>query len=108
MAFLVRSIHVGSASFILGGAILLIIVFYVFRSEQAASTTVLIKLMQAYELGFWAAMGLIVATGIGNIAHFGEACRSPTRCGAAASSSSSAWSRFCSHSRRYECSPYIL
>ncbi len=72
MAFLVRSLHVGSASFVLGGAILLIIVFYLSRSDSL-STSVMLKLMQAYEWGFWAAMGLIVATGIGNVAYLGAA-----------------------------------
>lgn len=72
MAFLVRSIHTGSAAFILGGAILLIIAFYLVRSEQVSSTAVMLKLMQAYEYGFWAAMGLMVATGVGNLGHFGE------------------------------------
>ena len=71
MAFLVRTIHVGSVSFILGGAILLLIVFYLNRTAPLSSTDVVLKLMQAYEYGFWAAMGLIVATGIGNVAHFG-------------------------------------
>jgi hypothetical protein len=72
MAFLVRSVHVGSVSFILGGAILLLIVFTLHRSAPMSSTEVLLKLMEAYEYGFWAAMGLIVATGVGNVAHFGD------------------------------------
>ena len=72
MAFLVRGIHVGSVTFILGGAILLILVFYLNRSTPIGPTDVMLKLMQAYEYGFWAAMGLIVATGIGNVAHFGD------------------------------------
>ena len=33
--------------------------------------------MQAYEYGFWAAIGLIVATGVGNLAHFGEGLPGP-------------------------------
>jgi hypothetical protein len=37
-----------------------------------SSADVLLKLMEAYEYGFWAAMGFIVATGVGNIAHFGD------------------------------------
>jgi putative copper export protein len=72
MAFLVRSIHVGSVSFTLGGALLLLIVFAIHRSAPKSSTEVLIKLMEAYEYGFWAAMGLVVATGVGNLAHFGD------------------------------------
>lgn len=77
MAFLVRGIHVGSVTFVLGGALLLILVFYFMRSEQLSSTAVLLKLMQAYEFGFWAAIGLLAATGIGNIAHFGDALPAP-------------------------------
>src|SRR5262245_19099605 len=77
MAFLVRTIHVGSASFMLGGAILLIIAFLLLRHDQSASTAIMLKLMQAYEYGFWAAIGLIVATGVGNIAHFGDALPGP-------------------------------
>src|SRR5688572_19856931 len=77
MAFLVRSIHVGSVSFILGGAILLLIVFYLHRTAPLSSSDVVLKLMQAYEYGFWAAMGLIVATGVGNLAHFGEGLPDP-------------------------------
>lgn len=72
MAFLVRSIHVGSVTFVLGGALLLVLIFYLNRSTPLSSTDVLLKLMEAYEYGFWAATGLIVATGIGNIAHFGD------------------------------------
>ena len=72
MAFFVRTIHVGSVSFILGGAILLLIVFYLHRTAPPASSEILVRLMQAYEYGFWAALGLIVATGVGNVAHFGE------------------------------------
>lgn len=72
MAFLVRSIHVGSVTFILGGAILLLIIFYLNRSGPLSSSDVALKLMAAYEYGFWAAMGLIVATGVGNVAHFGD------------------------------------
>lgn len=72
MAFLVRSIHVGSVTFILGGALLLVLVFYLNRSGPLSSSAVLLKLMEAYEYGFWAAMGLIVATGVGNVAHFGD------------------------------------
>ncbi len=72
MAFLVRGIHVGSVTFVLGGALLLVLVFYLNRSGPLTSTDVLLKLMEAYEHGFWAAMGLIVATGVGNVAHFGD------------------------------------
>jgi putative copper export protein len=72
MAFVVRSIHVGSVTFILGGALLLVLVFYFHRSGPLSSSDVILKLMEAYEYGFWAAMGLIVATGVGNVAHFGD------------------------------------
>lgn len=77
MAFLVRSVHVGSVTFILGGALLLVVVFYLHRTGPLTSTDVLLKLMEAYEYGFWAAIGLTVAPGVGNVAHFGDGLPGP-------------------------------
>lgn len=78
MAFLIRTIHVGSAAFILGGAVLLILVFFVAREQRATNARWQLTLMQAYEWGFWGAVGLIVATGVGNLGHFGKALPAPS------------------------------
>jgi putative copper export protein len=70
MAFLVRWLHVSSASFLLGGALLLFILFQVSKRRGADRQTML-DLMQAYEWASWGAIGLIVMTGVGNLGHFG-------------------------------------
>ena len=77
MPFVVRWIHVTSVAFLFGGALLLFIVFLITKRRTEARRT-LLDLMQAYEMGSWAAVGLVVMTGVGNLGHFGEAIPGPT------------------------------
>ena len=70
MAFLVRWVHVTAVSIILGGALLLFILFLVL-GRRHDNRRVLLDLMQAYEWSFWGAVGLAVMTGVGNLGHFG-------------------------------------
>jgi hypothetical protein len=76
MAFAIRWLHVTSAAFLFGGALLLFILFLVSK-RRAADRRTLLDLMQAYEWASWGAIGLIVATGAGNLGHFGAALPDP-------------------------------
>jgi hypothetical protein len=76
MAFAIRWLHVTSAAFLFGGALLLFILFLVSK-RRAADRRTLLDLMQAYEWASWGAIGLIVATGAGNVGHFGAALPDP-------------------------------
>jgi hypothetical protein len=76
MAFAIRWLHVTSAAFLFGGALLLFILFLVSK-RRAADRRTLLDLMQAYEWASWGAIGLIVVTGAGNLAHLGAALPDP-------------------------------
>jgi hypothetical protein len=76
MAFFIRWLHVTSVAFIFGGALLLFILFVVSRSRDADRGT-LLDLMQAYEWASWAAIGLVIMTGVGNLGHLGDALPDP-------------------------------
>jgi hypothetical protein len=74
MTFLVRSIHVGSASFLIGGGLLLILLWLMqMHGEARLPAAAHLQFMAVYEWGFWGAAGLMVATGIGNLGAFGSA-----------------------------------
>ena len=78
MSYLIRLLHVGTASFLIGGAILILILYFRSRSQPGTEDwRWLLDAMSAYEWGFWAAIGLIVATGIGNIGAFGDGLPDP-------------------------------
>jgi len=74
MSFLVRFIHVGAVSFLLGGALLIAFLFLFLRSRPVsdAGDGVLLELLKVYEWAFWAAVVMVVITGLGNLARFGE------------------------------------
>ncbi len=74
MSFLIRFVHVGSASFLLGGATLILILLLLSRAHlDPAHRSGLLDLMAAYEWGFWACLALIAATGVGNVGAFHDA-----------------------------------
>lgn len=74
VSLLIRWVHVTSAALLLGGAFLL---FFLARRESKSATDetarLIMGLAQIYEGIFWVALGLIVATGIGNLGAFGAA-----------------------------------
>jgi hypothetical protein len=76
-AFFVRWIHVTSASVLIGGALLVIILSLTWAYRDESQRHSLLELMQIYEVAFWAGIGLIVMSGVGNIAHFGEGLPQP-------------------------------
>lgn len=77
MSYLIRLVHVGSASFIFGGAALIFISLIVWSRHSSGLVPPLLDLMAAYEWGFWACIGLLIATGVGHLAHFGAALPGP-------------------------------
>jgi hypothetical protein len=74
MEFIVRTVHVSAASFLLCGSLLLFLLV-AFQSVPSLhiEPAALLRVMTAYELGFWTAAGAAVATGVGNLGAFGEA-----------------------------------
>jgi hypothetical protein len=74
MEYIVRTAHVGAASFLLGGSLLLFLVAALPSSSSLhVEPRALIRVMSAYELCFWSAVGAVVATGVGNIGALAEA-----------------------------------
>ncbi|MBA2372526.1 MAG: hypothetical protein H0V71_12890 [Chloroflexi bacterium] len=65
----VRWLHVASMALMLGGALLLWMSLRAPLTSEAAP----LRAATTYEGAFWAAAGLIVLTGVGNIAAFGRA-----------------------------------
>jgi uncharacterized membrane protein len=79
MSFLVRFIHVGAVSFLLGGALLIALLFLFLRSRRVgdAGDGVLLELVKVYEWAFWAAVAMVLVTGLGNLGRFGERLPEP-------------------------------
>jgi uncharacterized membrane protein len=79
MSFLVRFIHVGAVSFLLGGALLIALLFLFLRSRPVndSGDGVLLELVKVYEWAFWAAVAMVVITGLGNLARFREGLPNP-------------------------------
>ena len=78
MAFLVRWLHVTAVAFVFGGALLIFfLLYFVSVNRDASARRVIFDLMRAFEWGSWAALGLVVATGVGNLAHFGAGLPEP-------------------------------
>jgi uncharacterized membrane protein len=79
MSFLVRFVHVGAVSFLLGGALLIALLFLFLRSRPVndAGDGVLLELVKVYEWAFWAAVAMVVITGLGNLGRFGEGLPEP-------------------------------
>lgn len=76
MSFLIRWLHLASVSLLLGGTLFLILVLYA-AHRRGVDHRHLFDLMQVYEWVSWAAIGLVVMTGVGNLGHFGEALPGP-------------------------------
>lgn len=72
MSFVVRSLHLLSVSFLLGGAVLILLVLLAYGSRAREQGRLTLSIMQGYEWGFWGAAGLTVMTGIGNLGAFGD------------------------------------
>ena len=62
MSFLVRWLHVTSVAS---------------GHRDASARRMLFDLMRAFEWGSWASLGLVIATGVGNLAHFGDGLPEP-------------------------------
>ena len=72
LALLIRWFHVVAMATILGGALLVL-----WLAARGTSTTV-IDVAVRYEQLFWAALGVIVMTGVGNLGAFGLALPAPS------------------------------
>jgi uncharacterized membrane protein len=78
MSFLVRWLHVTSVAFVFGGALLIfILLHFASGNRDASARRVVHDLMRAFEWGSWASLGVVIATGVGNLAHFGEGLPEP-------------------------------
>lgn len=69
---LVRWAHVAAMATALGGALLVAAVVFSRRDQRGALAVAL-----AYERLFWAAAGILVMTGVGNLGAFGRALPEP-------------------------------
>jgi putative copper export protein len=73
VSFLVRWLHVMSVAFVFGGALLIFLFLHcTSNNRDVSSRRMLFDLMRAFEWGSWASLGVVVATGVGNLGHFGE------------------------------------
>jgi hypothetical protein len=70
LSLFVRWGHVAGMAAILGGALL---VWWLGVRRNRASTATVIEVAERYEWIFWAAIGLQVMTGVGNLGAFGQA-----------------------------------
>jgi hypothetical protein len=70
LSLFVRWAHVAGMAAILGGALL---VWWLGVRRNRASAEVVLEVAERYEWIFWAAIGLQVMTGVGNLGAFGEA-----------------------------------
>jgi uncharacterized membrane protein len=78
MSYLVRWLHVTSVAFVFGGALLIfILLHFASGNRDASARRVIFDLMRAFEWGSWASLGLVIATGVGNLAHFGATLPEP-------------------------------
>ena len=78
MSFLVRWLHVSSVAFVFGGALLIfVLLHFVSGNRDASARRTLFDLIRAFEWGSWASLGVVVATGVGNLAHFGASLPEP-------------------------------
>jgi len=71
VALVIRWLHVAAMATILGGAVLLS-----WLAVRGARTTI-VEVAVRYEQLFWAALGIIVMTGVGNLGAFGLALPAP-------------------------------
>jgi len=71
VALVIRWLHVAAMATVLGGAVLLS-----WLAVRGARTT-MVEVAVRYEQLFWAALGVIVMTGVGNLGAFGLALPAP-------------------------------
>ncbi|WP_255196426.1 CopD family protein [Halorarius litoreus] len=71
----VRLLHVLAMAFVTGGAVVLWLGFQ--RARAANETAVVLSTAVGYEWLFWGAMGLVVATGVGNLGALGAGVEGP-------------------------------
>jgi putative copper export protein len=72
MSFLIRTVHLVSVAFLLGGALLLLLLFQIRRKGRLEGSS-LLEVLRVYESASWASVGLAVMSGVGNLGRFGEA-----------------------------------
>lgn len=70
----VRGVHMIAAVVIGGGAVLLALLCW--RPARAGIESIL-SVARQYELAFWAAFGVVVAAGVGNLGVFGDGLPGP-------------------------------
>ena len=76
MDVLLRAAHIGSAAVLVGGAAL-VWALTAGRASTGQETRSLALVAQRSEWLFWGALGVLVATGVGNLAQFGEGLPDP-------------------------------
>jgi uncharacterized membrane protein len=74
LSLFVRWAHVAGMAAILGGALL---VWWLGVQRNRANAGVVVEVAERYEWIFWAAIGLQVMTGVGNLGAFGEGLAPP-------------------------------
>jgi hypothetical protein len=74
LSLFVRWAHVAGMAAILGGALL---VWWMGVRRHAANERTLVDVAERYEWIFWAAIGVQVMTGVGNLGAFGDALPQP-------------------------------
>ena len=73
LSLVIRWLHVGAMAAALGGALLLLLLAAdAQREQEAGHDGFLLRTAEAYEWLFWAAVGLLVATGVGNLGALGD------------------------------------
>jgi uncharacterized membrane protein len=72
----VRLVHVLAVTLFVGGSALLWLGFH--RATAADETAVVLATAESYEWLFWAAAGLVVATGVGNLGALAPGIPGPT------------------------------
>ena len=73
LSLVIRWLHVGAMAAALGGALLLLLLAADAQHEhEAGHDGFLLRTAEAYEWLFWAAVGLLVATSVGNLGTLGD------------------------------------
>ena len=73
LSLVIRWLHVGAMAAVLGGALLLLfLAVETPHDHEAEHDSLLLRTAEAYEWLFWAAVGLLVATGVGNLGALGD------------------------------------
>jgi uncharacterized membrane protein len=78
LRYLVRLVHLGAMAAVLGGSLLLVTLTRAdAETDESDAARTLLRPAERYEWLFWAAAGLLVATGIGNLGAFGAGLPDP-------------------------------